>query len=70
MEENTDSVPDSLIDSANISSLFKLLNNDRDDLLRQLRHRVLRLKEIVDEKSVCSCLIIISLESKNTNNTT
>ncbi|VDL60663.1 unnamed protein product [Hymenolepis diminuta] len=53
VEENIDSVPDSLIDSANISfsSLFKLLNNDRDDLLGQLRRRVLRLKEIVDEKS-------------------
>lgn len=34
------------------SSLCKLLNSDRNDLLRQLRQKVLRLKEIMDEKIV------------------
>ncbi|VDO06286.1 unnamed protein product [Rodentolepis nana] len=52
MVEGAEATPVISTDSENIpcSSLFHLLYKDREDLLCQLRHRILRLKEIVDEK--------------------
>nr|CDS27728.1 nuclear factor related to kappa B binding [Hymenolepis microstoma] len=53
MVEGAGTIPDISNDSEDVSfsSLFRLLNKDREELLLQLRHRISRLKDIVDEKS-------------------